>query len=154
MANAGAHDAKCHQITWFVFSMLSMILVCRSAKGTNRASNFIQRVVQACSAALWRRTARGSMQGCFTALIWGKVLTYLCFALNQGWHKDGHLVRVWRWKTPNSTVTHIEAKRVSSYLQIHSTEKEFPCSVSVSLRHVSFLKTLPDVLLLHSSNQD
>lgn len=52
-----------------------------------------------------------------------KVLTYLSFALNQGWHKDGHLVRVWQWKTPDSSVTHIEAKRSFSYIQFHSTER-------------------------------
>lgn len=52
-----------------------------------------------------------------------KVLTYLSFALNQGWHKDCHLVCVWQWKTPDSSVTHIEAKRSFSYIQFHSTER-------------------------------
>lgn len=49
-----------------------------------------------------------------------KVLTYLSFALNQGWNKDGHLVCVWQWKTPNSSVTHIEARRCPSYIKSHS----------------------------------
>lgn len=59
----------------------------------------------------------------FHCINYRKVLTYLSFALNQGWHKDGHLVRVWQWKTPDSSVTHIEAKRSFSYIQFHSTER-------------------------------
>ena len=64
-----------------------------------------------------------SRGGVSHAVIKEKVLTYLSFALNQGWHKDGHLVRVWQWKTPDSSVTHIEAKRSFSCIQFHSTER-------------------------------
>lgn len=63
------------------------------------------------------------LRGVSHAVIKEKVLTYLSFALNQGWHKDGHLVRVWQWKTPDSSVTHIEAKRSFSCIQFHSTER-------------------------------
>lgn len=59
-----------------------------------------------------------------------KVLTYLSFALNQGWNKDGHLVSVWQWKTPNSSVTHIEARRCPSYIKSHSRGKHLPLGIS------------------------
>lgn len=71
-------------------------------------------------------TANGLSGECF--LRWIEVLTYLSFALNQGWNKDGHLVCFWQWKTPDSSVTHIEAKRSFSYSQFHSRERNSPLS--------------------------
>lgn len=119
-------------VTWFFFSTLVVIYVCRSANCTLKQNKLhIQTYTNMFySFPALHRVYRQQIISCSD---YRKVLTYLSFALNQGWHKDGHLVRVWQWKTPDSSVTHIEAKRSFSYIQFHSTERNLLLSKSDTL---------------------
>ena len=121
------HMIQMSAVTWFVFSTLSMISVFRTATSYKSRNELHADTDTLCSSpainSLYRFWCLSRGGGVSHAVIKEKVLTYLSFALNQGWHKDGHLVRVWQWKTPDSSVTHIEAKRSFSCIQFHSTER-------------------------------
>lgn len=113
---------KCHLSHDFFFACCPWYVYV----GQQTAQSSIKLYAQTNISMLWF-----SLYGTTVLLVdYRKVLTYLSFALNQGWHKDGHLVRVWQWKTLDSSVTHIEAKRSLSYIQFHSTERNLLLSKS------------------------
>lgn len=120
------HMMRMSTVTWFVAAILSIIPVFRSALSTIKQQSLKAATQKHAPLLAW--VANKSRRSFPLHGECRKALTYLSFALNQGWNKDGHLVCFWQWKTLDSSVRHIEAKRSFSYIQFHSRERNVPWS--------------------------